>query len=167
MSWKVKKHHFSRFLIATAYILALGTYLVVGFQTRPEVEANSDDRLVIPAIDLSTPVKNLTRDHNTLTAPETIPGAYSENLHKTLLIGHSSTIFEDLKDLKIGDRITFDGAAYVINNLETLKKDDIDMRAIIASPTDGTDTLVLMTCAGESIGNRDYTHRLIITAAKQ
>ena len=41
-------------------------------------------------------------------------------------------------------------------------KAKIDMRDVLQA--ESNDTIVLMTCAGQDLGNKDATHRLIITA---
>ena len=46
--------------------------------------------------------------------------------------------------------------------METFKKSDIKMSNVLKA--EEKDTLVLMTCAGTPVGDKDATHRLIVTA---
>lgn len=123
-----------------------------------DVSAN----LNIPSIGLSTDVTTLELNDDTLDTPDTIVGSYSEAKNKTLLIGHSSTVFANLHDTKIGDEIIYDGAKYSVVSERLAVKDVINMDEILAPAPE--DTLVIMTCAGMNLGGHDATHRLIITA---
>ena len=87
---------------------------------------------------------------------------YSEAENKTLLIGHSSTVFKNLDEAEVGDAIWYNGHGYQIVDTDTLLKSEINMDKLLKS--EDTDTLVIMTCAGEELDNYDATHRLILTA---
>ena len=76
---------------------------------------------------------------------------------------NSSTAFSNLKDLRLGDKVTYNGKEYTITDIAEKQKQDISMKEILKA--EETDTLVLMSCAGEPVnGTNDYTHRLIVTA---
>ena len=151
----------ARAIFLALYALLLGTYLYHGFQPYP-VDASADIRLHIPEIHLSAPVNDVSKVDARIEVPEVIAGAYSENPYKTLLVGHSNTVFSRLGDLNIGDEITFDSQAYRITRIITEEKSQIDMSDILAPAS--TPTIILMTCTGAHIRGHDYTHRLIITA---
>ena len=140
---------------------AVGVYLYHGFQPIP-VDAEQKTQLEIPTIGLSTPVEEVQRQGNTITAPEVIAGVYQENPSRLLLIGHSSTVFQQLHQVKLGDQITYASQTYTVQDIQTLPKAQINMNQILA-PTE-TPTIVLMTCAGQHLSGHDYTHRLIIEA---
>lgn len=108
------------------------------------------------------PVKPIEKVGTELEVPEQIAGSYSVHQNKTLIVGHSSTIFKNLKYLQLGDTITYSEKEYTITKIEEKLKQDISMAEVLKSETE--DTLVLMTCAGDPVGNGDYTHRLIVIA---
>lgn len=151
-----------RLLATCLYAAFFAIYLFIGFQPVDNVYYEITGQLNIPSINLESPVTNLELEGKTLTSPTNLIGAYSINSTKTLLIAHSTTAFKDLKDIKLGDQIYYQNRTYQVANLETKAKNDINMQEILA-PTNQP-TLVLMTCAGTSLGNYDATHRLIVTA---
>lgn len=145
-------------LIYFVAITAFTAYIFI-----PQIaDASSEERLFIPKIGLIARVKDIERQGNQLIAPDTIAGAYKATTHKTVIIGHSSTIFKNLKNLSGNETFTFDNRTYTITNLEILEKRDVDMAEIVSETE--KNTLVLMTCYGEPLGGQDYTHRLVITA---
>lgn len=125
-------------------------------------DASSDERLFIPSIGLVARVKDIEKQGKTLTPPDTIAGAYKASSNKTVLIGHSSTIFKDLKNITYGDRFKFDDKNYRVNKIEIVEKATIDMGEIVRETEENT--VIIMTCYGEPLGTQDYTHRLIVTA---
>ena len=149
-------------IIGVLAVAALA-FLYFGLQPATPADASNYPRLVASSISLDTPVEplSLTKDHQ-LIAPATIAGSFSQHTHKTLLIGHSSTVFAHLKDLQTNDTLNYDNHLYRISTIQTLAKADISMKQLLA-PAEH-DTIILMTCAGEWLGGQDYSHRLIITA---
>ena len=160
------------------YLLIFATYFVAGFAfitigLQPvkdsaavyavETEA-ATSLLTIDDINLYAPVKTVTLNDKTLEVPDQIAGAYSVHENKTLIMGHSSTIFKDLKNTTTGMKITYNGKIYTIMGIEEKLKQDISMQDILKA--EEKDTLILMTCSGEKIAGSasDHTHRLIITA---
>lgn len=141
----------------------LPVYVFLGLQPVSSAGASSYPELEIPEISLTTPVESLALTENrTLEAPATIAGSFALHDSTTLLIGHSSTIFASLEKLELGEKIVYNEQNYQIVKIETLPKSEVDMYELLAERD--RQTLVLMTCAGESLGNQDYTERLIITA---
>lgn len=126
------------------------------------VDASSEERLFIPSIGLIARVKDIERTGNQLIAPDEIAGAYKPTLHKTVIIGHSSTIFKDLKNISGNDIFTFDSRSYRVKEREIIEKGVINMSEIVAETE--KNTVIMMTCYGEPLGGQDYSHRLIITA---
>ena len=171
---RLKRHHWSvrhtKIAILIFYLLAIPTYLIIGLQpsstsmaeTLAAESQNASGFLIINSIGLSTPVVDVALQNRVLSAPEYIAGSFSSEPHKTLLIGHSSTIFQNLKDVKFSDIIDYNEHSYRVVNIETRAKEDISMSRILKGET--VDTIVLMTCTGQGIGADDYSHRLIITA---
>ena len=144
------------------YFIALLLYIIVGFMPAGATDYKISANIRIPSINLSSDVTELQRDGRKLHTPETIVGSYTEAENKILLIGHSVTVFENLDQLVIGDEIWYDGREYRIEDITVPKKEQINMNKVLKS--EETDTLVLMTCAGEDLGAGDATHRLILTA---
>lgn len=142
------------------YTLAFLVYIFIGLQP---VEAISfSGGLAIPSVDLVTPVTTLELKDHRLNTPNTIVGSYTKNDTRTLLIGHSSTVFKDLSYVNSGDIVYYNDKNYQIIDIATVAKADIDMDELLA-PTK-QNTLVIMTCAGDLISETDATHRLIVIA---
>ena len=91
-----------------------------------------------------------------------IVGSYGPNINKTLLVGHSSTVFEELDQLRVDQEINYNDSVYRVTEIKVLRKEEISMTEILSGAS--VDTIILMTCAGDSLPNQDATHRLIITA---
>lgn len=151
-----------RILATCLYAAFFAIYLYIGLQPVDNVHYEIAGELSIPEINLDSPVTMLKLEGKTLTSPSNIVGAYSVNSTKTLLIAHSATAFKNLKGIEINDQIYYQGKTYQVTDLETKPKNNINMQEIL-SPT-SQPTLILMTCAGTSLGNYDATHRLIVTA---
>ena len=151
----------STLVFAFLYLALIAGFVAYVFMPK-SADASSKERLFIPSIGLVARVKDIERTGNQLIAPDTIAGAYQATNHKTVIIGHSSTIFENLKNLKIGETFTFDNNSYKVSRREILEKKYVDMEAVVAETE--VKTLVLMTCHGEPLGGQDFSHRLIITA---
>ena len=152
-----------RRLLIGLYFVAFAVFVVVGFM--PAEAATSyekDTTLVIPTIGLESDVTKVKLEQGKLSTPERIVGSFSRRQNKTLLIGHESTVFGDLDELRIGDELNYAGNEYVIVDVKMMRKEDVNMRSLLKSAE--VDTVVLMTCAGENLDNGDATHRLIITA---
>lgn len=153
-----------RVLAVAFFAIALPIYVFIGFQPATDAEAKNYPQLEISSIGLQTPVKNLELVDHQLETPASIAGSYSQNPHKTLLIGHSSTVFSNLQNVQLADSIVYDENSYNITRIETVAKENIDMADILAA-TD-RETVVIMTCAGEPLPDQDATHRLIVYATK-
>lgn len=159
-SFRLKRPKFS-IIFGVLYFCVVAGIVTYFFVPKP-VDASSDERLFIPSIGLVARVQNIEREGNTLKAPDYIAGAYKATGHKTVLIGHSSTIFENLHDVKLKDKFTFDEKTYVVQKIEILEKAMIDMNEIVAETEENT--VVLMTCYGQQLSGQDFSHRLVITA---
>ena len=151
-------------LFTVFYVLALAVYLIVGLQPAGATEYEVSGNLMIPSINLNSDVTDLELVEHKLETPDTIVGSYQKYPTKTLLIGHSSTVFENLNEVSLGDVIVYNGEQYKIAKTETLKKTNVDMNRILAPTRENT--IIIMTCAGEIIDEKDATHRLIVTAVK-
>ena len=127
--------------------------------------AAASESLVIPALNLSAPVMVVQKQGSSLVSPDQIAGVYHSADNKAFIMGHSSTIFKDLKNVTMNDEIIYNDSLYRVTAIETLEKSAISMTNLLRS--ESVPTIVLMTCAGTSLGGQDYSHRLIITAVQK
>ena len=156
------KRHYSRQIFIGIYLFTLMAIGYLGFQIHT-VEANSNLVLEAPKIGLKSEIKVLNlNDDYTLTAPDRIAGLYYAAENNTFIIGHSSTVFSNLQDLKINDQIQLDNHSYKITKLFSQNKNSISMSKILEPKA--VPTLTLMTCHGEKVADNDYSERLIISA---
>ena len=160
---KIKKSFCLRSAFIGLYVFSFLVFLVIGFMPA-EANAHDDDygELVIPSIDFASEVVTAEKDEGELKVPYDMVGRYSRYKNKTLLVGHSSTVFGDLVNVRIGDKIAYDDNIYAVSNVELVEKDLIEMRKILKAEV--VDTLIIMTCAGQDLGGGDSTHRLLVTA---
>ncbi|MBQ6461010.1 sortase [Candidatus Saccharibacteria bacterium] len=153
-----------RKIVIPLYAVCFVVYLIFGLTptsagaTYYEISGN----LEIPAIDLNSDVTTLNIEDHQLKTPRTIVGSYSRSENKTLLIGHSSTVFSKLDQIWVGDIVNYNGYSYLVKDIIVDKKENINMRELLRAAE--TDTLIIMTCAGNDLEDGDATHRLIITA---
>ena len=127
--------------------------------------AAASESLVIPALNLSAPVMVVQKQGSSLVSPDQIAGVYHSANNKAFIMGHSSTIFKDLKNVAMNDEIIYNDSPYRVTMIETLEKSAISMTNLLRS--ENVPTIILMTCAGTSLGGQDYSHRLIITAVQK
>lgn len=153
-----------RKIFTIIYIVSFLAYAAFSFVPADGTAYTIDGGLIIPSIGLTSGVTKLELHDHKLDTPDSIVGSYSQNINKTFLIGHSSTIFKNLYQVKIGETITYNNTDYTITSMEIFKKSDIDMKDVLKA--EEKDTLVIMTCAGEVMNETDATHRLIVTAIK-
>lgn len=151
-----------RVFITAFFLVILPIYLYIGFRPASSLDLEGYPVLAIPSINLSTPVTEIYLENHELIAPATIAGIYHANPNKLFIIGHSSTVFRNLKKINLGDNFTYDGKNYQVSSMITLEKSAINMAELLANNAE--ETIVIMTCAGESLPNQDATHRLIVTA---
>lgn len=144
------------------YIIAFLIYIIFGLQPAEAANYEISAQLNIPAIGLTSGVTSLTLDNDGLETPNTIVGSFSNAENKVLLIGHSSSVFQNLNQVKLGERIEYNGKNYRIIKKETAIKSLVKMSEVLE--LEDKDTLVLMTCAGQMLEGSDATHRLMVTA---
>lgn len=161
---ELKKHLNARKVFFTLYFIAFAIYIIVGLQPAQAQHYDVVSRLEIPKLGLVSEVASLKLENRKLETPDTIVGSYSRAQNKTLLIGHSTTVFARLNEMEIGDSLDYANNSYKVVAINTLAKEDILMDEILQH--EDVDTVVLMTCAGELLGNGEATHRLIIVAKK-
>ena len=159
-----KRHLDGKKIFAGLYALVFAAYLVIGLQPAEAVQYEVAAELDIPSIGLVADVTQLSLGNDGVETPETIVGSYSRTKNKTLLIGHSSTVFENLKDVGLRDEIDYNGNTYHVVGIHKMAKSDINMNQLLK--TEDKDTLVIMTCAGQLLDGGDATHRLIVTAIR-
>ena len=146
------------------YFLAFAVYIINGLRPADAISYDIETSLNIPSIDLVSDVTRLQLVDHALDTPDAIVGSFSYDDSKMLLIGHSSTVFNNLHYINYDDEIIYKDHSYKVKAIQTLKKDDINMAELLSPAKE--DTLVIMTCAGQDLPNRDATHRLIVTATK-
>ncbi|MBQ9017002.1 class F sortase [Candidatus Saccharibacteria bacterium] len=152
------------------YLIAIPVYLYIGMQPTGSATAYAEEAksatgsLEIPSISLSAPMADVELDGRILTAPEYIVGRYTAHKNKVLVMGHSSTIFQRLKEVEVSDELWYDDERFVVVSKEVRAKAEISMREILRDEDEPT--LVLMTCSGEHITGQDYSHRLIMYAKR-
>ena len=145
------------------YVLAFAVYIIVGLQPAEAANYAVSAELAIPDIGLNTDVTTLEFDGHQLNTPREIVGSYSEAQNKTLLIGHSTTVFQNLNQVQLGDTINYDNKVYRVTAIDMVAKSEVKMSKILA-PAE-KDTIVIMTCAGQLLNGDDATHRLMVTAS--
>ncbi len=144
------------------YFGLLVHFLVISLSSANAASYDISGNLTIPSIDLNTSVTELQLQDGALDTPDTIVGSFSRSINKTLLIGHSTTVFDNLSKLNLDNEILYNGKTYRVLSIDVKKKNEINMNFIL-NPAP-VDTLVLMTCAGQELEGGDATHRLIISA---
>lgn len=162
---ELKKRLDSRIIFVSLYVFALIIYIIYGLQPAGAVNYDIVASLSIPSIDLAADVTSLESNNNRLDTPDTIVGSYSNHYHKTLLIGHSTTVFNRLDEVSLEDELEYNNNFYRVIAINLVKKSSINMSDLLKF--EKKDTLVLMTCAGTLFDNGDATHRLIITAVRK
>ena len=159
-----KRHLNARRIFVSLYVLAFAIYIIVGLQPAEAKNYEVSAELEIPSIGLTADVTRLALNENKLDTPETIVGSYTQTENKTLLIGHSSTVFENLHNVSLRDKINYNDKTYKIVGIHKLEKSEVNMDQLLKRAD--KDTLVIMTCAGELLDGGDATHRLIVTAVR-
>ena len=162
---ELKRRLDPRIVFIGLYVLAFLVYIIIGLNTVAAVQYEVSGQLTIPSIDLYSDVTNLEYNGQKLETPDTIVGSYSQAKNKTLLIGHSTTVFSNLNQIELGASIEYNGQAYRVIAIDMMPKDEISMQKLLTGAEH--DTIVVMTCAGELFDNGDATHRLIITASNE
>lgn len=152
----------ARKVFVSLYVLAFAVYLVIGLQPAEATQYEVAAELDIPSINLTVDVTRLSLNENKLDTPDTIVGSYSRTENKTLLIGHSSTVFDNLKNVKLKDQVNYDGQSYRVVGIHKMEKAEVKMDDLLQRAD--KDTLVIMTCAGQLLDGGDATHRLVLTA---
>ncbi|MBR3253043.1 sortase [Candidatus Saccharibacteria bacterium] len=160
---EIRRRRFDfRKIVTLFYVAAFTTYLILGFQPAEATHYEISGSLNIPSIGLVSDVTTLELKDRKLDTPNTIVGSYTRYDSKIFLIGHSTTVFKNLNQVKVGSIIEYNGKKYQIVDTKTLAKSEIDMNILLAP--EAHNTLVIMTCAGEILENQDATHRFIVTA---
>ena len=142
-----KSVNLNKFLIFS-YCFAFLVYLIVGLTPAEAAHYDIIAKVEIPRVGLVSDVADAKIENRELKTPESVVGSFSHNENKIFLFGHVGGVLKNLANLQIGDEIIYES---MINMNEILKAED-------------EKTLVVMTCAGEDLGNGDSTHRLIVTA---
>ena len=160
---ELKKRLDLKTVLVVLYVTAFLAYVIFGLQ--PAEAARSYEvsaELNIPSIGLVSDVTTLELENRELKTPDAIVGSFSRSENKTLLIGHSSTVFQNLNQIRLDDEIFYNNNKYIVKKITITEKAEVDMSGLLAHADQ--DTLAIMTCAGASLGNGDATYRLIVTA---
>lgn len=165
---RIKRGFDYRIIFTAIYIVVAFACFAHGLKPAGATRHENFSYLGIPSVGLLSGVESLHLDNNTLRTPDLDVGSYTKkNSNRTLLLGHSTTVFRGLKDILLGQYIIYNGGVYRINSISLSKKSEINMNKLLSNDGSGIDTLVVMTCAGELYENGDASHRLILTAIKQ
>ena len=160
---ELKKRLDLRAVLAVLYVTTFLAYVIFGLQ--PAEAAQSYEvsaELNIPSIGLISDVTTLELENRELKTPDEIVGSFSRSKNKTLLIGHSSTIFQNLNQIRLNDEIFYNNNKYIVKKITIAEKAAVDMSELLMRADQ--DTLTIMTCAGANLSNGDATHRLLVTA---
>jgi hypothetical protein len=157
--------------VSIVLFLLSGFFLLKNLDLLPAEAINPDFHLSIAGANLAnSPVLNVEKQGTIIPVPDHEIGRFMPiNSNATLLVGHSSGVFKDLKNLTINDEIHLDAETYQIKYIETLPIETIDMNKVLypdlpALPKNAK-VLVLMTCAGDrNVFTNTYSQRLIIYA---
>ncbi len=162
----------SKYIFGIIYFACLFGFLFLNVRLSGAVNTHADSQnfdvnttLIIPQIGLKTGVTELSLEDGRLNTPDYVAGSFSRSDNKTLIIGHRATAFSGLDTVSTGEEVVYSGNIYKIVSKTVVEKSNISMNALLRRAE--RDTLVLMTCAGESLENNDATHRLIITAVQE
>lgn len=147
------------------YLFAFFIYFIIGLQPADAIYQRVDSSLEIPKINLVSDVTRLQLENGELITPDSIVGSFSRNPHKTLLIGHSTSVFKELHKLNLRDVFKYKNQVYRISRIDMVLKNDISMSELLS--TSERDTVIIMTCAGKDLGAGDSTHRLILTGVSK
>ena len=147
------------------YVVLFIVYIVVGLQPAGAVNYQISAQLSIPGVGIYSDVAKLELVDGKINTPDTIVGSYSQAPHKTLLVGHSVGVFQNVSQISLGDTIEYNDQKYHVSTIDMVRKGSVDMANILKS--DDKDTIVLMTCAGTLLDGGDATHRLIVTAVAE
>lgn len=161
----IRQHLNSKVVFVCLYVLAFVVYLIIGLQPAGAANHVISGHFSAQKIGLEADVTTLALDDRKLNTPDTIIGSYSRSDNKTLLIGHSVTVFKNLDQTKLGDVFEYNDKEYRVLAISMLPKTKVDMDALLQSAK--KDTLIVMTCAGQLLDDGDATHRLILTAVNE
>lgn len=159
---KLRRYLDPRDIFIGIIIFVAAMYFVIGLSPAEAAKYEISAELSIPSIGLNSDVTKLKLENKHLETPTTIVGSYTQAKNKTLLIGHSTTVFENLENVNIGEEIQYEQKNYRILGKEVFAKSEIDMDEVL-KPAE-RDTIIIMTCAGELYDGGDASHRLIIEA---
>lgn len=162
---ELKRRLDPKIILIGLYVVFLIIYVAIGLRPAEATKYEIDSKLDIPSIGLMSDVTRLTLTGGKLESPNEIVGSYSTSNNKILLIGHSTTVFQNLNQIELNDTIYYDHQNYKVTNIEVKEKSAIHMGEILNA--EDNKTIVLMTCAGTLFQNGDATHRLIITAVSE
>lgn len=160
----LKKLRNPRAIFGIVYAIFFAAYIFIGLQPAEATSYKISGQIEIPSINLKSKITTLSLENQKLNIPESIVGEFYSNKNRVLLMGHSSTVFSNLDNVKLGDQVKYDKEIYVVKDIKSLKKEDVKMTELLKK-TDKA-SIVLMTCSGEQYNNNDASHRLIITADK-
>ena len=159
-----KKVNFRR-IFAVIYVAVAFSFITIGLQPAEAARYNISAFLNIPSIGVISNVTELELQNRELKTPNRIVGSYTrKGSNRTLLIGHSTGVFRNLKYVNLGDMVFYDQHFYQVEDITIIPKEKINMNKLLKANEDEPETVVLMTCAGELYGEGDATHRLIVTA---
>ncbi len=164
---RIKRGFDYRILFTVVYVAAGFYCFMLGLRPAGATRHENNSYLGIPSISLMSSVESMELSDNRLHTPDMVAGSFNyNNSNRTLLVGHSSTVFDSLSKVRLGEKVFFDGSVYKIHTMEVLEKSAINMNQLVKDDGSDIQKLIIMTCAGELYENGDASHRLIIIASK-
>ena len=160
---ELRKHFNFRRLFVGLYVVLFGIYIIVGLQPVQASDYEISGELEIPSIGLVSDVTEIEMEGRKLDVPDAMVGSFASAENKTLLVGHSTTVFDNLDEVSLRDEIVYNGKIYKVSGITWALKERVHMSELLKREDE--DTLVIMTCAGELLDGGAATHRLIITAS--
>lgn len=161
---ELKRKLDSRIVFVVLYFVCFVLYYIFAINLADATDYIVSSHLIIPSIGLVSDVAELSLENNKLNTPDTIVGSYNNVESKTLLIGHSSSVFTKLDDVAVNDSIIYNNYDYTVVSRSIVELESIDMAKLLESSP--RDTIVLMTCAGQVFEDGSATHRLILFAVR-
>lgn len=151
-----------RIVFTGLYVILFLVYLVIGLQPADAAQYLISGNLTVPSIGLSSDIAKVELENGNLNTPNSIIGEYLTGNGRPFLFGHSTSVFQNLDDIKHGDVIYYNNKMYSVSDISVQEKSEIDMVNLLRK--NENDSIVLMTCAGELYKDGDASHRLIVTA---
>ena len=141
----------------------------VDYAIRRMIKEIVESLIKLKNIDPNTPIKliiNIDQQSTKSNGYYNLHDGLVEELKYGIVNFNYSTKINPIvfSNLEIKESVFYDQKHYIITEKKILLKSDIRMSELLSESE--RDTLIIMTCAGEDLGNGDATERLILTAKR-